>query len=187
MDVLELPSRRPSSRDAGALALNVWPIAATGYLDHGPDGHSLLVLDSLNGKWRTINSSDSIEIVDYAPSPDGTRAALLVSIPSGHAVGITSLQAWTFRVVTRLEQADGPPGAIIWDPDGNIYLSMWRPADDAPSLWRVTESGGRPVRIAAMPSTCVMVSLTLSARARIGACVGSDRRSDIWVVEGIGR
>ncbi len=187
LDVLALPSRQPSSQAGSRMAaLNIWPIGDRGYLLGGAAGNSLELLDSIGGTWRHVTAPDSLLIRTYAPSPDGLRAVVLASTRNGSLLGITSLTSWQFRPIPGQAQPSAPVTTLNWEDDDNIYFTTWRRTDERPTLWRIAATGGTALRVAAVPVMCDPLSVSYSARARLGACITGDFRSDIWILDGIG-
>ncbi len=192
LDGLELPSRRPFSQMTAGKGTFAWPMGARGFLDLTGDGRAIQVLDSLGGVWRALPAPDTLSIVAVAPNPEGTRAALIVEGPDGAMLGTVSLSEWQFQPIIRWPtgSTEGPgtleATGINWQADGNIYFAIWRRADTFPSMWRVSEDGGAPVRISTIPPTCRLGYLSISLAARLGTCVAREFRSDVWTIEEIG-
>ncbi|MDZ4257543.1 MAG: protein kinase, partial [Gemmatimonadales bacterium] len=192
MEGLELPSRRPFSQMAAGTAQYVWPMGSRGFLDLTGDGRVLQILDSIGGSWRALPAPDTLSIVVFGPNPEGTRAAIIVTSQDGAMLGTVSLTEWQFQPIIRwpTDSRDAPGAlattAVNWQSDGNIYFTMWRRADDTPSIWRVSGTGGVPEKVSSVLPTCRLGYLAMSLQRRLGACVARDLRSDVWTIEGIG-
>ncbi len=191
IDGLELPSRRPSSQMTPGDGNRGRPLGTRGLLDRMTGQQELLVLDSIGGAWRRLPAPDSIGFGNFAPSPEGSRAALMVRTRGDMQLGTVSLVApeWQFTPILRVPDVEpGTPNpAVDWRADGNIYFTLWRRGDSLPGLWRVPEAGGDPVRVSSVPTRCRLgVMPAVSLERRIGACIAWDFRSDVWIIEGVG-
>jgi hypothetical protein len=85
--------------------------------------------------------------------------------------------------VGRVDGGDSVRVALLrWAPDGFLYFSR-RIGTTAAELWRMPVAGGALQRAAALPEECDFASFSLSADTKTGACLVSDSRPDLWLVE----
>ena len=186
LEVLELPSRRVTSREVAEGSDLIWPVGERGILQSGR-GSALVILDSLDAPARQLVILDSLTDFTFAPAPDGRRAAILARTRQRTLrLGIVSLAgSEVYRVLHEFGNEEVIPG-LSWDRDGGIYLGRWLPAEESPSIWRSTEAGRELVRVANLPTPCNPETVTVAAGGRTAICAANDARSDIWIVEGIG-
>jgi hypothetical protein len=69
-----------------------------------------------------------------------------------------------------------------WASDGYLYLSRVVGVGQA-ELWRLPARGGALAHAATFPVACRQGTISLSRDGRAGACLVSDDRPDLWLVE----
>jgi len=197
LEYIEFPSRRVFAAPA-RISSSVVPVVPEGFLAVLSDGDRLAILDSLGGTWKPVPVPDSLAVVAFAASPDGSLVAF-VAIPHGTSgeqgtglrsqfglrplkLGFVSLATGEARLVGELEPDEPTPG-MSWDRDGTLYLGRWLAADDTPSIWQLMPGDGALRRITSLPSPCSPASITIGALGRAAACKLEDFRSDIWLID----
>ena len=129
---------------------------------------------------------DSLHLLSVAAAPDGARFAALQRSGDTVTVALISLSPFSSTRLTTLAPEDAGDG-ISWPQGTEIFITRWRPADPAPSVWRLPVGGGQPSLVAALPQPCDPRSTAVGDHGRKAVCTVQQFRSDIWTVEGIGR
>ncbi|MBY0489260.1 MAG: protein kinase [Gemmatimonadaceae bacterium] len=175
-------TQRITNRDsAGATwPRRVVPFGASGLAAIGRDYQSLMVLDSTKAMVRTVRAPDSLRVVKHTVSPDGRSAALLVSTPTGSAIGVSSLARWDFRPLV-LYSGSLANTTLSWTKDGWVYYGRWEPR--GPALYRVNATGTvqSPERVMSVPAQCRVESIIVATGSAVGACVASQYRGDVYL------
>jgi hypothetical protein len=174
--------RRPLALDPGLVVIGWRP-------DHTAiavrlDGSAFAIVDSAGKTLRPVPIGDSLApLVAVAGSPDGAQAALMVRGGGRRRIVAWDAASGALRPVGDVVAGDSVRAVLLrWATDGQLYFVRQLGAG-ALELWRMPASGGSLQRAAALPAECDISSLTLSADARTGACLVSDSRPDLWLVE----
>jgi eukaryotic-like serine/threonine-protein kinase len=174
--------RRPLVLDPGLVVIGWRP-------DHTAiavrlDGSAFAIVDSTGKTLRPFPIGDSLApLVAVAGSPDGAQAALMVRGGGRRRVFAWDAASGAMRPVGDVVAGDSVRAVLLrWATDGQLYFARQVGAG-ALELWRMPASGGSLQRAAALPTECDISSLTLSVDARTGACLVSDSRPDLWLVE----
>ena len=182
VDEFDTGRRRPLTLDPGLVVVGWRP-------DHTAsavrlDGSGFTIVDSTGKTLRRIAVGDSLApLVGLTGSPDGARAALLVGGGGRRRVFAWDAASGTMRPVGEVVAGDSVRAVLLrWATDGQLYFAL-QVGSGALELWRMPASGGILQRAAAFPPDCDLASLSLSADARTGACLVSDSRPDLWLVE----
>ncbi len=196
LEFIELPSRQIVSESAPIQTGFVVPVASRGFLALTSDGR-LALLDSIGAEWKPLPIPDSLEVVSFTASPDGSTAAFVawaehsrvasvgirpVSASVPLAVGLVSLMRDDVRIVSVLD-ADEPAPNVNWDRDGTLYLGRWLGEDDMPSIWRLAPDGAGLRRVTELPAPCSPSSISVGALGKAAVCSVDDFRSDIWFID----
>lgn len=197
------PSRQVFDVPAPIWSDLVEPVSSRGFVATHSRTGALVVLDSLNGAWRTLVIPDSLSSANFAASPDGASLAV-VGTPSRASesasiyraglggrrlvVGTVPLSGGAFRVLSTFGTGE-PEIGLSWEDDRTLSLARWLDAEETPSLWRLTIADGRLTRVATIPAACTPASIGLGASGRMATCRVDDFRSDIWLmtVPGVAR
>jgi hypothetical protein len=149
------------------------------------DGRGLAVVDSAGHTIRKLPLADTVSFSSgFALAPDGAEVALAMSEPSGTRVLAMRLADGGLRRVGDIAAQTGVHLVLErWASDGFLYFSRLVGVGQA-ELWRLPARGGGAFhRAAALPVACAQASVSLSRDARAGACLVSDDRPDLWMVE----
>jgi len=147
-------------------------------------GQALGLVDSGGRSLRRYPLADSLGTLDaMALSPDGAELAVATHRPGVARVVALRLADGSLRHVADLAVASGVHVLMrLWGGDGFLYFS--RVVGLAtPELWRIPARGGVLQRAAALPVACSEGTIALSRDARAGACLVTDSRPDLWLVE----
>jgi hypothetical protein len=193
---LELPSRQVYSTLAPIWTDLVEPVATRGFVSTHSRTGELVVLDSLNGTWRTVGISDSLSASNFSTSPDGASLAVVAArtkaSESGSVyragaggrrlvVGMVPVAGGAFRVLSTFATGE-PEIGVSWADAGTLALSRWLDTEELPSLWRLTTTDGRLTRVATFPAACTPVTVGLGNSGRMATCRVDDFRGDIWLM-----
>jgi len=149
------------------------------------DGRAYAIVDSTGRTLRRFPVPDSLLPLVAGQTAPSVREAVVDAGDRRHrrfvAVDFT----------TGVWRAVGPAGAndsthgfavLRWATDGFVYFTRQEGSGPV-ELWRIPGKGGVPQRAAALPVKCDPGMLSLSADARVGACLVSDERPDLYLVE----
>jgi serine/threonine-protein kinase len=147
-------------------------------------GRGLAVLDSTGRTVRQLPFPDTVSVSSgFTPSPDGAEAGLAASAAGGTRLLAMRLSDGALR---RIVDIPGEPGVHLvlesWATDGYLYFSRVVGVGQA-ELWRLPARGGTMQRAATLPVACSQGTISLSHDARTGACLVSDDRPDLWLIE----
>ena len=117
-------------------------------------------------------------------SPAGTEAAVTAGRTPQVRIVAVDLSTGAWRDIGAAGPSDSLRGVVLlrWAPDGRLYFGR-RSGADSPELWRIPARGGSAERVAALPVRCDLGSLSLADDGRAGACLVTDERPDLWLVE----
>jgi hypothetical protein len=182
IEELDTGRRHPIVLDAGLVVVE-WRPDRTAFATQ-LDGRALAIVDSAGKTLRRFSVPDSLApTVAIQGSPDGARVALLVGGAGRRSVVTLEVASGALRPVGRIDGGDSVRVSLLrWAPDGFLYFAR-RVGTAAPELWRMPAAGGALQRAAALPEECDFGTFTLSADAKTGACLVSDSRPDLWLVE----
>jgi Tol biopolymer transport system component len=174
-------TQRITNRDTAGASWprRVIPFGASGLAARSRDLRSLIILDSTRATVRTLSSPDSLRLIKHTISTDGRSAALLVSTPTGSAIGITSLARWDFRPLVQFSGMVANT-TLSWTRAGWLYYARWD--HDAPALYRVSTNGAvqPPERVMSLPAQCKVETIIVATGSDVGACVANQFRGDVY-------
>ena len=174
--------RRPLTLDPG-LVLVGWRPDRTAFAVR-LDGSGFVIVDSTGKTLRHVTLGDSLApLVGLAGSPDGARAALLVGGGGRRRVVAVDAASGALRPVGDVvaRRLGARRAAALGDGRAALLRAAGRLG--GPRAVADARSGGSLQRAAALPAECDVGSMSLSADARTGACLVSDSRPDLWLVE----
>jgi TolB protein len=99
--------------------------------------------DLSTGRLTTVASYPGSNI-SPAPSPDGSKVAMILSKSGAVDLYVADLDGSHLRQLTKSKEDESSP---CWSPDGKWICFAGR-KDERRSLWKVSASGGQPIRIA---------------------------------------
>jgi serine/threonine-protein kinase len=182
IEELDTGRRHPFALAAGLIVVG-WRPDFTAFAQQ-LDGHAFAIVDSTGKTLRRFAVADSLApLTAMQGSPDGSQAAFLVGGGAKRRLVIADAVTGALRPAADIGSSDSVRMMLLrWSSDGYVYLA--RQAGTAPpDLWRVSARGGTPQRAATLPAGCALTMVTLSADARDGACLITDSRPDLWLVE----
>jgi hypothetical protein len=149
------------------------------------DGSAFAIVDTTGKALRRFAVPDSLRpLVQIQSSPDGKEAAVLVG-RSPHARFVAAdLTTGAWRSIGPSNVGDSVRSVVLlrWASDGSVYFA--RQAAGGPvEVWRIPARGGTPARVSGLPVRCDVATLSLAEDARTGACLLTDERPDLWLVE----
>ncbi len=164
------------------------PFGSRGYAYIAEGGASLQILDSLLAAPRALPLGDGRRARRIARGR-GADALVVVAVTPGATGGAQD--------VLRVPLDGAPPELVARIPgtlrslhlrdDGSIWLARTVEGDAAASLWEIPGGRGMPQRRVDMPSICASGAVAIARNAPVAACLASDARSDVWVVDGAQR
>ena len=148
------------------------------------DGRGLAVMDSAGRTLRKLPFSDTLSTAGgLSLSPDGAEAVLAIAGGGGTRVLAMRLADGAVRHIADIPSLPGVHLLLErWASDGFVYFSRVVGVGQA-ELWRLAVRGGTLQRAAALPVACSQGTISLSRDAKVGACLVSDDRPDLWLVE----
>jgi len=174
--------RRPLPLEPGLVIVGWLPNG--GPLAAQIDGRGLAVLDSAGRTVKRLPFGDTLSAAGgIGLSPDGAEVAL--AVPGSGVIRVVAMRLADGAV---RHVSDIPPLPSVhllletWASDGFIYFSRVVGVGQA-ELWRLPARGGALARSSALPVACAQGTISLSRDARTGACLVSDDRPDLWLVE----
>jgi hypothetical protein len=179
---LETGQRRLLPLEAGLVVVGWLPNG--GALAAQISGRGLAVVDSAGRTVRQLPFGDTVSTSSgMSLSPDGQEVALAMGVAAGTRVLAMRLADGAIRRVADIPRQTGVHLVLeSWATDGYFYFSRVVGVGQA-ELWRLPARGGTLQRAAALPVACSQGSISLSRDARVGACLASDNRPDLWLVE----
>jgi serine/threonine-protein kinase len=182
IDELDTGRRRPFALDAGLVVVG-WRPDLTAFAQQ-LDGRAFAIVDSAGRTRRRFPVADSLApLLGLQGSPDGAELAALASGGGRRRLVVMEAASGAVRPVADLGAGDSVRVVLLrWAPDGLLYLAR-QTGTAAPELWRIPARGGALQRSAGVPDGCDPSTITLSADVRAGACLVSDSRPDLWLVE----
>jgi len=159
-----------------------WPLGTTGFIGLDRNSHEPFVLDSAGADPITVPVPDSLRIVTLQPSANAKE--MLAAAVAGRwiVLGMVPVPQGGWRELLRSKTEEVGLSAAA---DGSFYLGQWPAAEAHPSLWRISPSGGPPVRLTDLPAPCSPASIVVASLGHRAACTVEDFRSDIWFVDGV--
>ena len=145
------------------------------------NGRGLLMVDSLGGPGRNWLLPDSTSLQAFDVGPGGKSVALILRTRDAQLLATSPLDRFEPKVLYRFASND-IPYSLSWSDDGWISFKMRR-GDESPALWGVRATGGPLTRRAQLPAMCNARGIRIAAAAPVGACLSSDLRPDIWVLD----
>ncbi|MGD0485241.1 MAG: protein kinase [Gemmatimonadales bacterium] len=180
---LETGRRHPLALAAGMVVVG-WRPDGTGIAEQ-LDGSAFAIVDTTGRMVRRFVVPDSLApLVQIQIAPDGGAAALLVGRSRRTRFAAVDLGSGEWRVIGPSGASDSVRSVVLlrWAADGSLYSarqSGLRPIE----LWRVPARGGAAQRVSGLPVRCDVSTLTLAQDAKTGACLVTDERPDLWLVE----
>jgi serine/threonine-protein kinase len=195
LEYIEFPSRQVVNAPAPIWADLVEPGSSGDFVSTRDRTGELIVLDSLNGAWRTLVIPDSLSAANFATSPDGRWLAIVAaakksSEPAAYRAGVggrrllvgtVPLSGGAFRVLATFPTGE-PEIGLSWADDRTLALTRWPDAEETPSLWHLMIPDGELTRVATIPAACTPVSVGLGDSGRMATCRVDDFRGDIWLM-----
>ena len=174
--------RHPIQLEAGLVVVDWLPNGNA--LAAQISGRGLAVVDSTGRTVRPLPFPDTVSVTSgFTLSPDGADVALATTAAGGTRLLGMRVADGALRRIADIPQQTGVHIVLErWATDGYLYFSRVVGVGQA-ELWRLPARGGTLARAAALPVACTQGSISLSRDAKMGACLVSDDRPDLWLVE----
>jgi tRNA A-37 threonylcarbamoyl transferase component Bud32/dipeptidyl aminopeptidase/acylaminoacyl peptidase len=197
VESMEFPSRRVLVDTSSAKLAAVIPVVPDALLAQRDEDGVLMLKPTTDGAWTPMPLPDSISVVSFAASPDGTQLAFAGFATSASddatrglaparerrpMLGFVPLPGGAVRMAGVLAP-DEPAPTLSWDRDGSLYLARALPTDVAPSIWRMSTKDGALSRLGDLADACMLSSIMVGALGHTAVCLAEDLRSDIWLID----
>jgi serine/threonine-protein kinase len=149
------------------------------------DGSAFAIVDTTGKALRRFAVPDSLRpLVQIQSAPDGKEAAVLVGRSTRSRFVAVDLTTGAWRGIGPAGVNDSVRSVVLlrWAADGSVYFGR-KAAGGPVEVWRIPARGGAAQRVAGVPVRCDVGTLSLAEDARTGACLLTDERPDLWLVE----
>jgi hypothetical protein len=145
------------------------------------DMRALRVRTRSTGQEQRVSLPDSMTVLRAGMNPGGDSIAAVIQTPTVTRLGVSPLSTWSPRWLHDFE-SDETTRTLSWTTSGDLYFWLWPSGDDAPGIFRIASSGGRPLRVRALPADCSTPFVVVALTATRGTCYADDRRGDVWLL-----
>jgi hypothetical protein len=149
------------------------------------DGSGFALVDTTGKALRRFAVPDSLRPLGQVQSaPDGKEAVVVAGSAKRSRFVAVDLASGAWRAIGPAGVNDTVRSVVLlrWAADGSVYFG--RQASGGPvEVWRIPARGGVSQRVSGLPVRCDLSTLSLAEDARTGACLETDERPDLWLVE----